>query len=669
LDKTKIRRLTGLEKLKIEEESHMFSAKRRASVLAVGFALLLGGVAYGFVVDDEVPDVTARVARISFLKGDVQVRHAGAQDWEKVVPNLPLVEGDELTTSTDSRFEIEFDSRTFVRVAEASYLRIVTLKDEGIALSLPEGSMSARINDFDRDRTFFEVDIPKTTIAFQRAGLYRIDAGPRDSVDAHIRVTDGGEARVYSENAGFTLKNGRAATVFLAGNNIGEWETADASPFTDDFDTWTLDRDSTIAKRLKDAYYDKYYDRDIYGAEDLSDYGEWVYTRKYGYVWRPYSASLSPYADWSPYRYGHWRWIPPFGWTWVNDEPWGWATYHWGRWVWDDWYWSPYGYYRYRRSWWQPAYVYITIYNNNVCWYPLSYHHRYYDYNRHYYGRRDDRRNPPSSGGGAAPTPTPGPVGGQTNDARRQRGLTPPLLRDLPPGSVVTVSTDDFGKSRTGIRRAPLDVAREVLSKTPDEAQTPPILPSREQVEAKLTKEIKAEPPPIARIDTTVKTGAAQRSNDQPMDEELRKSRILGNRAPVRTAPPPLENTPVVQETNKPRDTGAVNRPVLTQKEKPAAETPPYVPPTRNEDRKVEQTEQKQEQPRYEPPRKETPRYEPKNDAPVYVPPPRRESPPPEPKRESPPPPPKSEPRSEPKPDKPSSPPLEKSGGTKKDGR
>src|SRR5215813_13086891 len=134
----------------------MFSA-RVGLVLAVAVTLF-SGAAYGFVVDDEVPDVTARVARISFLKGDVQIRHAGAQDWEKVVSNLPLVEGDELTTSTDSRFEIEFDSRTFVRIAESSYLRIVTLKDEGIALSLPEGSLSARINDFDKDRTFFEVD-------------------------------------------------------------------------------------------------------------------------------------------------------------------------------------------------------------------------------------------------------------------------------------------------------------------------------------------------------------------------------------------------------------------------------------------------------------------------------------------------------------------------------
>ena len=127
--------------------------------------------------------------------------------------------------------------------------------------------------------------------------------------------------------------------------------------FYDEFDEWTTKSDAAISKRMKDAFYDKYYDQDIYGAEDLNAYGEWIYSRKYGYVWRPYETSIDDYADWSPYRYGHWRWIPPYGWTWVNDEPWGWATYHHGRWIYDNGYWVsiPYGVVRAQRSWWQPG--------------------------------------------------------------------------------------------------------------------------------------------------------------------------------------------------------------------------------------------------------------------------------------------------------------------------
>ena len=319
-------------------------------------------------IDDDVPDVTARVARISFIRGEVQIRRAGIDEWERATLNLPVVEGDEITTG-DGRIEIQFDIHTHLRLGENSYLKIATLKDDGIAISLPSGTISFRITSFDKDKAFFEADAPKTTLAVQRAGTYRINSGKDGEQEIRVSVYDGGEARIYSDNAGFTLKNGRSARVFIDGPNSGEWESKDVSSSTDEFDEWVRDRDELIAKRMSDAYYDRYYDRDIYGADDLNGYGEWVRSADYGYVWRPFNSSISVYADWSPYRYGHWRWIPPYGWVWVNDEPWGWATYHHGRWIYDNgyWVWSPYGYYRSSRSWWFPALVVINIYNNNYC--------------------------------------------------------------------------------------------------------------------------------------------------------------------------------------------------------------------------------------------------------------------------------------------------------------
>ena len=127
-----------------------------------------------------------------------------------------------------------------------------------------------------------------------------------------------------------------------------------------------------------------YVDDDIYGADDLNDNGTWRYTSDYGYLWRPNRSAISRYASWSPYRFGEWRWVPYYGWTWVNDEPWGWVTYHSGRWVHyrGAWYWSPYSWIRKRRSWWRPALVAIVNIGNRVCWYPLGYGSRYYDYNR-----------------------------------------------------------------------------------------------------------------------------------------------------------------------------------------------------------------------------------------------------------------------------------------------
>ena len=650
----------------------MFSVRNWLRAVALVLPALFVTSAFGFDVDDDIPDITARVARISYLEDDVQIKRAGSDDWEKAALNLPLVEGDEIATSAFAKLEIQFDSRTFVRVPEKSLVRITTLQDSGVALSLPQGTMSIRVTDFDKDRSFFEIDIPNSTVAIQRSGTYRIDTGDKDSSEARVRVTDGGEARIYSDTSGFTLKNDRAAKIYLAGNNAGEWETFDASAFFDSFDNWALDRDKTIAKRLDDAYYDKYYDRDIFGAEDLDGYGDWTYSRDYGYVWRPYASAIQVYSDWSPYRYGHWRWLSPYGWTWINDEPWGWATYHYGRWVWDvnGWVWSPYGYYRPRRSWWRPALVVINVIGSNVCWYPLPYHSRYFDYNRRYHHRNGGgpRTNP-------TPTPNPGPTTAQINEERRRRMHTPSgQRRNVPPGGVVMMSDEEFGRGRGGIRRPTIEVARTVVGKDPDTIETPPILPPIEQVERKLTKEIRADTPPIIQVDRPVKTGAAERVANKPLDEDLRRTRIYGNRPPlVVQNPAPVTTNPTGPPTNAPvnvpqetRRTGAVNRPVSRPVEPPVNTTPPIIAP-RTEDRKVETPTPKEErrierpkidspprvdQPRVEPPRRvETPKYDP--------PPQRREEPRSEPPRRSEPPPQKSEPKT----DKPApAPPPKKDG-------
>ncbi len=72
---------------------------------------------------------------------------------------------------------------------------------------------------------------------------------------------------------------------------------------------------------------------------NLAPYGYWVDRPSYGWVWVPRHVRHS----WRPYSYGRWAYTD-YGWTWVSDEPFGWATYHYGRW-WNDpnygWEWVP----------------------------------------------------------------------------------------------------------------------------------------------------------------------------------------------------------------------------------------------------------------------------------------------------------------------------------------
>jgi hypothetical protein len=96
--------------------------------------------------------------------------------------------------------------------------------------------------------------------------------------------------------------------------------------------------------------------------DSLEPYGQWVVSASFGTVWRPARVS----AGWRPYYDGQWVWTD-YGWTFVSDEPWGWATYHYGRWYFDPmygWIWIP-------GDDWGPAWV--TFYSGPgwIGWAPL----------------------------------------------------------------------------------------------------------------------------------------------------------------------------------------------------------------------------------------------------------------------------------------------------------
>jgi len=104
------------------------------------------------------------------------------------------------------------------------------------------------------------------------------------------------------------------------------------------------------------ASYDTFYTQ-------LERYGDWRETSDYGYVWQPRQAES---RTWRPYTDGHWVYTD-VGWTWVSEEPFGWATYHYGRWTRlrnIGWVWVP-------GDEWAPAWVSWRKSNDYVGWAPL----------------------------------------------------------------------------------------------------------------------------------------------------------------------------------------------------------------------------------------------------------------------------------------------------------
>src|SRR6185295_18003147 len=124
-------------------------SRRKISLILLALLLTFFSTTIARADDDDDADddydVKARVVRISLIGGEVSLKRNGNQDWETLRLNYPLVEGDTVATDNDSRLEIQIDARNFVRLAANSTLRIVTLRDEGIALSVVEGTATLRL--------------------------------------------------------------------------------------------------------------------------------------------------------------------------------------------------------------------------------------------------------------------------------------------------------------------------------------------------------------------------------------------------------------------------------------------------------------------------------------------------------------------------------------------
>jgi hypothetical protein len=104
---------------------------------------------------------------------------------------------------------------------------------------------------------------------------------------------------------------------------------------TDAFDRWTRTRQigsSGRSDRLHVA-------RGLVGYEDLQAHGDWHWEKAYGMLWSPRHVP----REWAPYRVGRWILKAPWGWTWVDESPWGFAPFHYGRWVRlrETWHWLP----------------------------------------------------------------------------------------------------------------------------------------------------------------------------------------------------------------------------------------------------------------------------------------------------------------------------------------
>ena len=333
--------------------------------------------------DSYDPDSASRgVARISVMNGDVSVRRGDSGDFVAAAINAPLVVGDRILTGPNSRAEVQFDWANMIRIGPNSEIRLSELAYRRYQVQLAQGLATFRVlRSSDAD---VEVSTPQVSIRPKREGIYRMSVHEDGVSEVTVRA---GEVEVFTPRGVETLRAGRTMQVRGTASDP-EYQVVSAYR-EDDWDRWNRNRDRDLERS---ASY-RYVDRDIYGADDLDDYGQWVSDSTYGYVWTPRVAS-----GWAPYRSGRWVWIDWYGWSWVSYDPWGWAPYHYGRWYQSPrygWCWYPGGRGFGGRHYWSPALVAFVGFGHggvgfgfgNIGWIPLAPYERYHRwYGRGYYG-------------------------------------------------------------------------------------------------------------------------------------------------------------------------------------------------------------------------------------------------------------------------------------------
>jgi hypothetical protein len=310
---------------KFEKGGNIMRHKRSLLTPLIFIAALFAALPITAAAQDDPP---SRVARLNYIQGSVSYQVSGGTDWVQADPNRPLTTGDNLWADRNSRGEVHIGS-TAIRLSSETGVSFLTLDDRTVQLQLAQGTIEVHVRNLPPDDAF-EIDTPNLAFTLRRAGEYKIRTDPDGNSTVIIIRT--GEGEVTGGGDSWNLRSDRQYE--FRGTDELSYDAMSA-PGYDDFEDWCQSRD----QRENSAASARYVSRDVDGYYDLDEYGDWESDSDYGNVWVPRTVAVG----WAPYHYGHWVWIAPWGWTWVDEEPWGFAPFHYGRWcfVRSHWAWVP----------------------------------------------------------------------------------------------------------------------------------------------------------------------------------------------------------------------------------------------------------------------------------------------------------------------------------------
>jgi hypothetical protein len=296
-------------------------------LLVARFALALAALMLGTTAWAQDDDPPARVGRLADTRGQVWLYDQHGGEWTAAARNRPITSGDRLSTEGGARAEVQVGSVAW-RLDEHTEMEVLQLDDEVVHLQLYRGSIALRARTPDAAAQV-QVFTAEGRFAPLRAGHWRID---RDGSTSGATAWSGG-VNFRSDDSELDVEPGQRIEFWHADGRT-HYSRADSE--RDAFADWALAEEARIAERSGSS---RYVSPEMPGIEDLDRHGRWERSDDYGALWVP--RAVAP--GWAPYRYGHWSYVGPWGWSWVDDAPWGFAPFHYGRWVYwrAGWAWVP----------------------------------------------------------------------------------------------------------------------------------------------------------------------------------------------------------------------------------------------------------------------------------------------------------------------------------------
>ncbi len=259
-------------------------------------------------------DPPSRVGRVSHLEGEVGFRADRRDDGGPATLNWPVSSGAVFESGRQGRAEVWIGSTAY-RLNGDSQIEFPLIDDRRVDARLNGGSLAVSVLDRDQADDAL-VATPDGTVRFLTPGRYRINVyGDRSEL-----VVQAGRATFDNGQRVIPVAAGQMAVLGSDGS-----EQLEGARGYDAFDQWVGNRENASLAGPARQHVSPY----MTGYQDLDAYGDWRNTTDYGTVWYPRGMA----DDWAPYRYGRWAWVAPWGWTWIDQSPWGFAPFHYGRWA------------------------------------------------------------------------------------------------------------------------------------------------------------------------------------------------------------------------------------------------------------------------------------------------------------------------------------------------